>query len=253
MPETMNSHQQKMLEDLRSFSKELGRAPSQKDMRELNEDYDSEYPYRREFGTWNNAKVLAGLEVQEYKYEIEEPDQSEKLAWFLGVLSGDGSVVVMENGGVNVTLTAGDKELVDKWQEAGQMLFGMKGRRSVQVTNGEEYDRVNFSSVELGEYLGDFGYKGWAETVRKDFSFCIDEFPEYFLAGLIDAEGSVSRSVKIHCMEEDGRAVIKECLDNLGVRSQKDKYGVRMNVESSKRLLSFVKPVLERKQSIEGV
>lgn len=248
----LDSKQRNILERLRSVEEDLGRSPSQMDIRNNSDEFSTEYEIRKHFDSFNQAKEIAGLEIDAYSNEIKENIKKDSdLAYFLGVLAGDGCVYEIGNGCKAVTLTAKDDEMIENFAEIGEKKFGVEPKRDIQYTDGDAYERINFYSSEMANWLGDWGFKKWATTIREDFKWVITEHPEEFISGIFDAEGTNSTDVKIYCQDACGRAVISDCLAIIGVKHTMSSKAVRISNKSTSKFVKDCKPRIKRK-SIRG-
>jgi hypothetical protein len=247
----LDSRQQSILERLKDVAEDLGRSPSQIDIREETEEFSTEYEIRKHFDSFNKAKKLAGLTVDIYSNEIERPiERDSDLAYFLGVLAGDGCIHNTVDDCKAVTLTAKDAEMVEEFENIGEEKFGVSPIRNKQYTNGREYYRVNFLSSEMARWLGDWSHESWAKTLRSDYEWVIADHPDSFLSGIFDAEGTNTTAMKIYCQNRCGSSIISDCLTILGVKHTMDSKGVRISDNDQEEFLELSNPRIERKMEV---
>ncbi len=149
--------------------------------------------------------VRETAEVQESKgrgynrKEILIPPNSIDLAWFLGVMAGDGSSTFRQGVNNTVRMNTTSPEFAAKFSLEGRKLFGVEGKTahtalSTKNPNWNDVTHVVFYSKKMVEFFGDFHSEVWQETVGDSFAW-IEERPEYiwaFLTGFFDSEGSIS-------------------------------------------------------------
>lgn len=200
-------------------------------------DGKSTYSIAQEFDTYDETvRLIIKKKVQKDLYEktakehmkrfdekrqvkpISKPYLNEELAWWVGVVKGDGYV-----GRYCVKLAVKDKCLADRWAIIGSSLFNIfpksnKTKRGLYA--------VWFNSVLLVNFLkkgfGLFGKYIW--DIPASIKEAQPEIMFGFLRGLFDAEGcaKLSRkacavsiiSVRHECMEQ-----IKEILNKYNIKS----------------------------------
>lgn len=180
---------------LRAAAQELGRAPSRREYTDL--DYGpSPSAIRSKFGSWNEAKEEAGLEINrggrrpmsvktEYFHRIDTISK----AYWLGYLYGDGSMIVRneETGKFSVQLTTSEND-VDHLRRYKRAVES----ENAMIEDGSER-HLRIGDQEFAENLYD---KGMTETKSTD-----DSLPELsswelrraFVRGLADADGYFGR------------------------------------------------------------
>ena len=124
---------------------------------------------------------------------IKNPKMSQDLAWWVGVVKGDGHV----NFGNNfVRLAVKDKCLRDRWSFIGYKLFNIKP--TFRITLYGLY-QAQFSSKLLVNFLEkNFGYFGhYVWDIPNSIKNSSDDIKLGFIRGLFDAEGCVKNPT--HC------------------------------------------------------
>lgn len=209
-----------LISGLQKLESDLGRSPTITDVREC-DIFSSEYEIVKEFESFNRAKEISGIEINKERsndVDIEAIKEDGDLAYFLGVLAGDGSVFELSNGSYKIVLACKDKEMIEAFKSIGEEKFGINAREGVQRQNGKKYYRVDFCSKDFGDYLGDWGWCSWTARIHGEFSWIKEDYPENFLSGLFDAEGTrTDRAIRIYCQNVEGLEVIRELLEMIGI------------------------------------
>lgn len=251
----MVESKQYLIENLQKLATELGKSPTVKDVRD-SDIFDSEYRLVKEFGTFNKAKIVAGIEiVQENTNSIdEEIIKDGDLAYFLGVLAGDGSIVELSNGSYRVSLTCKDKEMLEEFTSIGEEKFGIKAVESKRIVDNKNYGRVDFCSKDFGDYLGDWSFENWHLRLMRDFSWIKRNYAEEFLSGLFDAEGTNSgRIIRFYCQNDEAREVIRMMLEELGMKSNLNKRSVTIRRSDVDKFKDKINPRISRKVVSSGI
>lgn len=120
---------------------------------------------------------------------ITKPELTKDLAWWIGVVKGDGSVDVKRG---TVRLGVREREFRNMWADTGRLLFGVEPKTREFIRNDKPFYHAQFNSIKLVTYLeenfGVFGRYIW------DIPNKIKNEPEAlfaFLKGLFDSEGSM--------------------------------------------------------------
>ena len=187
-------------------------------------------------GSWKSAVEMAG-----YKYddvlaegrkrlgqfavrEIKEPIKDTKLAYFVGLLIGDGCIAQSHNGhkSYHVTYTSTDKELSEAFATLGKDIFGLDGATSRKTTENKPLWNVRFCAKRMHQWL-------WKETggKRKAPKWIVNgtnEVMSAFIRGFADAEGGVTdtntTNVVIAQKDRNILVVIQYMLYKLGIFSR---------------------------------
>lgn len=156
---------------------------------------------------------------------------SNELAWVIGVLSLGGTSSRYE-----VCTRSVEHELVDRFREVGEQLFGLHANtyvtyRSTEHPNWNDVHDARFHSVDLSRALGDLRRYRWAETLRTQHSWISqkEESIWSFLSGAFDARGDLfarlrpdkpSRyRLRMNLSSLDGCLELTEFLSRVGIDS----------------------------------
>ena len=153
---------------------------------------------------------------------INVPQKSEKLAEFVGIMLGDGSIC-RTNYEVQITSHSIHEKLYqDHIEILLKDLFGIKGRRVTIKNRDTVYNRIN--SIKLFEFLKSIdmpiGDKG---KYIPSWIFENDEWMKACVRGLIDSDGSLFLSSR-HCILNFTSyypqllSDFTKCMDLLGVK-----------------------------------
>lgn len=121
--------------------------------------------------------------------QIEIPSLSEELAWWVGVVKGDGYV---DDVDYYVKLGVRDKEFRDRWVEIGEKLFSIKAKTNEKIRDNRPFYEGQFNSklliIYLKENFGKFGRYVWniPKNIKNEPKIIFS-----FLKGLFDSEGSI--------------------------------------------------------------
>ena len=244
-----SGEKQKLIEKLQKLAHKLEKSPTVKDVRESNL-FSTEYKLTDRFGSFNEAKRIAGIEViEENTNNINKDIQKDSdLAYLLGVLAGDGSIVELANGSFRLSLTCKDQEMLEEFTSIAEEKFGIKGSKQVQYADGKKYPRVDFCSRDFNKVLGDWSFENWHLRLRREFHWVYHEYSEDFLSGLFDAEGTVcGNRIKIYCQNMEGSRVIEEMLENLGMEYSSNKNSVYILRNSFEDFKNKINPRISRK------
>ncbi|HLD12709.1 MAG TPA: hypothetical protein VJB87_03895, partial [Candidatus Nanoarchaeia archaeon] len=170
-------NKEKIIRELQSIARVLGYSPSSAQVLISG-------VARYHFGSFNKAKLTAGLNVQTNYNPITLTAYRPSLefAYILGVVYGDGSSNIVENdhgSSGNTTLNVTDKDFAQTFKEEIEKWSGLKA--SYQ-TDGH-FHTVYLSSVDASRIIDTFDVKNvlnWELTLQ-----CA------FLRGLFDSDGGV--------------------------------------------------------------
>lgn len=116
------------------------------------------------------------------------PTQDE-LAWFLGVICGNG--FIGKEYDRRFFLTRSDEpEVLEEFQAIGQKLFGKKPKL--------QSNRVSFFGKQVISELGDLRNNTWPETIKLKHGWILND-PKHawkFIEGLFDAKGNIQTKPK---------------------------------------------------------
>ncbi len=169
---------------------------------------------------------------------ITIPNHCNDLAWFLGVLCGDGHISLKSTKRVSLGVTS--KDFVLKFKNSGEKLFNIKSGPIKQLKrvnkNWNPIYQVRFGSETMVDYFGDFRCEPikWVETIKKKHSWIFNDenYIVYFLLGLFDSEGHVSFNKKYgykFCLSIkpiEGRILIKKLFNKIGFDIKIDRDGI---------------------------
>ena len=119
---------------------------------------------------------------------IKKPKLNEELAWWVGVVKGDGHVA---ESGYYVYVSTKDNDLAERWAHIGKNLFGIKPK--FRFVKEKELHLIYFNSKNIVNFIkknyGKFGRYIWdvPQRIKKSNSKVIFAF----IRGLFDAEGSM--------------------------------------------------------------
>jgi hypothetical protein len=177
-------------------------------------------------------------------YDFKKPVLSEDYAYFLGVLASDGW-----NDGNSIGLLVKDKEFRDVWAYIGKNLFDLKPKlreRDGRLKNHSVLYEVQFSSVKLCEFLGDFSKKNWFNNKNIEFIFKNKKLIAAFLSGYVDSDGCIGRGLVIAV--SSGQDKIAEMLKSFGTSFVFCKDGIRVNLPLRADLKNWLNLRVKRKQ-----
>jgi DNA-binding transcriptional regulator WhiA len=187
---------------------------------------------RREFANLKSRK------------DVKLPKPSNKLAWFLGVLAGDGYVTPLKNksNSYHVGLITISKEFATKFNRIGEKLFGIKPTWSSYKayklnSKWRNYYACRFLSKTLAEYFGNWYENSWPETLNSKFSWVIkdENYLANFLSGYFDSDGNIrknySRAYRIYIAikKQETQIYIKNLFSKLDVKSVAYSNGLWIN------------------------
>ena len=156
------------------------------------------------------------------KRHIRIPKPSKELAWFLGVLAGDGCV--RKDRAVMGTVTP---DFADKFEEVGHSLFQLTPRQYRIKPKNKKHQTIivtQFASVELSKYLGNWKSAEWVKTLENKFQWVLtkDSYKIAFLTGLFDSDGCVvitphEHKIQINCRFPEPRQLVCDLIKSLGI------------------------------------
>ena len=216
----------------------------------------------------NRRKYAA--KVQQKKIKIPQP--SKELAWFLGVLAGDGYVSSLRDKSktYKASLTVVSEEFVNQFSKIGKVLFGIQPRLrkyNKYKLKGiwRKYYECTFVSKAMVNFLGDWRENVWFETLTNRFNWIWDDKSNIsaFLGGFFDSDGSIIynkekyvRRVSFAVLNKNAQTTIEKMLEELGIKCHVYWKGIQidgkenvkkfaMHIEScisgKKRLLNLVR------------
>lgn len=213
----------------------------------------------------NRRKYVA--EMQQKKIKIPKP--STKLAWFLGVLAGDGYVSSLKDKSKSyrVLLIATNKEFVNQFAKIGKVLFGIKPNlrnynKYKLKGKWKKYYECSFFSKAIVEFLGDWKENVWFNTLQDKFNWIWSNkyYISAFLSGFFDSDGSIryeketyTRRIAFAISNKNGQRVIKKMLEILGVKSKIYRNAIQIDGKENVKKLAFkIKShILKKKNLIE--
>jgi len=185
-------------------------------------------------------------------HKINIPRMSRKLAWWIGVIKGDGYVHEKD---YYIKLEVKDKDFRDKWAKIGSDVFEIEPKLHERKIKSNFYYSASFNSklivLYLKENFGLFGKYKWNVPMKIKKSERKIKFG--FLSGLFDAEGSFKSNLSVTLVSVNKEAVkdLKKILDEIGIESRTriEKRTNRINsyaiisISSFKNLLMFAEEI----------
>jgi len=203
--------------------------------------------------------------LQQKKIKIPRP--SKELAWFLGVLAGDGYVSSLNDKSkcYRALLIAISKEFVNQFAKIGEILFGIKP--SLRNYNKyklkgrwRRYYECSFISKRVVDFLGDWKEKIWYKTLKNRFHWIRNnrDYISAFLSGFFDSEGSIfynkekyTRRVVFAISYKEGQKVIKEMLEKFGIKPKVYQKVIQIDgKENIKKIALHIESYILKKKSL---
>ncbi len=201
---------------------------------------------------WESVKMRAqrlGLSRRDYASEqmckkIKIPVPSENLAWFLGVVAGDGHVRSLSDRSKKYSVVLGSvsPEFESAFCRTGKNLFGIDGHRykaSRYKLKGKWRFQYfcEFISKNMVAFLGDWKETVWPTTLTDNFSWILQDknYIANFIGGFFDAEGNArkqwTKSYRIYIAIKYPAVqnTIGKMLSQLGIRYSVYSNGVWIN------------------------
>jgi hypothetical protein len=211
--------------------------------------------------------IRRGYVVQLRQKKIKIPQPSRKLAWFLGVLAGDGYVTPLKNEfkSYRALLIVTSEEFMKQFAAVGEMLFGIKPRirkYNKYKLRGKwrKYYECSFFSKKMVEFLGDWRENIWFRTFRKKFNWVVENknYIAAFLSGFFDSEGSIiynkekyTRRIAFSILNKKARIIISRMLKKLGVNSKVYSHTIQIDGKRNvKRFALLIKSCIPKKKRL---
>lgn len=213
-----------------------------------------------------------GLTRREYNARIQQkkikiPRLSKELAWFLGVLAGDGYVSSLKDKSkcYRALLIATSKEFVNQFAKNGKILFGIQP--SLRNYNKyklkgrwRKYYECSFTSKQMVEFLGDWKENIWFKTLTNRFNWIWNNkhYISAFLSGFFDSDGSINynkekyvRRISFSILNKDAKAIIKKILEELEIKPKVYKNGIQIDgKEKMKKFTVSIESCIPKKRSL---
>jgi len=213
-----------------------------------------------------------GLKRREYTAKMQEkkikiPQPSSKLAWFLGVLAGDGYVSSIEDksNSYRVSLIVISEEFVIRFAKIGRAIFGIPPRlRSYNKYKlkgkWRKYYECSFFSKRMVKFLGDWKENIWFKTLTHRFNWVWEDkkFISAFLSGFFDSDGSIiynkekyTRRISFAILNKNSQRIIKKMLEELGIKCKVYWKSIQMDgKENVKKLAMYLESYIPRKRTL---
>jgi len=199
-----------LLDAIRSFYKSYGDFTIKEYQQNVsNPSYST---IKRRFGTFNQAKIEAGIEIsRKSKKRLKMTDGMEKpsddKAYIVGCLLTDGWIHTGKTNHIGFQVK--DKELAEKfgvslsewgdirWDGFNSVSTQMEARGPIDIENGEDNWRVK-KGTEVAKYLNSY-----AQMPYKDIFKEFKDYKKTLLEAIWDAEGSITKEGNIRFSNSD--------------------------------------------------
>jgi len=177
-------------------------------------------------------KHMKRFEERKRIKKIRRPELTKDLAWWVGVVKGDGNVN-SKNGFIRLGVR--EREFRDKWASVGRLLFGIEPKVRDFIKDKKPFYQAQFNSIKLVEYLKEnFGFFGryiWnipnkVKSNKPDILFG-------FLRGLFDSEGSMKFYGRERGTVISLVSVRKECI--FEIKTLLKKFNIKSRIKPYKR------------------
>ena len=136
-----------------------------------------------------DALISAAMVNRKY-YDFFNDINSEDKAYFLGLLSADGTIYqakVKSQKQIKLSIVESDGYIIEKFKEVG--------RASQKVVHSDNMATISFCSDGMAEDLAKLGVTPF-KTSRKNIPDISNEFMRHYIRGLFDGDGCVYKSSK---------------------------------------------------------
>lgn len=213
-----------------------------------------------------------GLSRRKYAAEMREkkikiPQPSNKLAWFLGVLAGDGYVssIKDKSKSYKVLLIVISEEFINCFAKTGKTIFGISPRLrkyNKYKLRGKwrKYYECYFLSKKMVKFLGDWRENAWFKTLRQRFNWVWEDkqFISAFLGGFFDSDGSIiynkekyARRVSFSILNKNTQTIIKKMLEELGIKPKVYWKSIQIDgKENVKKFAVLIKSCIPKKRNL---
>ncbi len=151
---------------------------------------------------------------QDHSKVVSLNELDEQLAYFMGILTGDGCLTVRNR----IVLSSVDPEVIDAFRSMADRL-GL--HVFLNYNDSQQPDHVIASSqlYQLLQHLGMSGATAWAKRIPRAILEAPESIVRAFLRGLFDADGSVERESAISLTLTSGRLMreVQILLLNFGI------------------------------------
>lgn len=213
-----------------------------------------------------------GLNRKEYAAEMQQkkikiPQPSKELAWFLGVLAGDGYVSSLEDKSKSyrVLLIVTSEEFMKQFVKVGKMLFGIQP----QLRNYNKYKlkgrwrkyyECSFFSKKMVNFLGDWKENVWFNTFGDKFKWVWKNkhYISAFLSGFFDSDGSIiynkekyTRRISFAILNKNTQRIITKMLEELEIKPKVYWKGIQIDgKENVKKFIIYIKSCIPQKKKL---
>ncbi len=182
----------------------------------------------------------------------EQNDRLKELAWFFGILAGDGWVSV--NKGIG--LTNKSLPLVERWASSCKLCFGNLFRINPRINKiKNKYYTCTISNKYLAIFVGGWKEKTWDNDFKKNVWITSKkEYISSFLNAFFDAEGTISlknRQLFLYSEQENIKLLIDCLFKKIDIESKIYKGGVSINKIYYQRRLAINWKSMIKKKEIE--
>jgi len=211
-------------------------------------------------------RTFAGQEMQK---KVTIPKPSKELAWFLGVLAGDGYVspLINKEYSYTVQLAATSPEFVQKFSKVGRKLFGIKPclrNFNAYKLRGKwrKYYVSAFYSKKLVLFFGNWKENIWPKTLKESFNWILKNksFARSFLTGYFDSEGSAiyndrpTRRATIAVMNKDAQEILRIMLKQVRIKGKFYWKGIQIDgKKEAKNFANQITSCIPHKQKILNI
>lgn len=199
--------------------------------------------------------------------KIKIPSPSKELAWFLGVLAGDGYVSSLRDKSktYKASLTSVSKEFVGRFVRIGRVLFGIQPslrtyKKYKLKGRWREYHECSFISKAMVVFLGDWRENSWFETLTNRFNWVWDDKHciSAFLGGFFDSDGSIIynkekyvRRVSFAILNKNAQTTIEKMLGELGIKCQVYWKGIQIDGKGNvQKFAMHIESCISRKRRL---
>lgn len=196
-----------------------------------------------------------GYNAKARQKQIRVVSPSGELAWFLGVLAGDGYVtpIVNKANTYKVLMIGISEPFVNRFARIGEELFGIApslrqyNKYKLKGKWRKYYECVFFSKAMV-EFFGDWKENVWSKTLTEKFSWTFNDkrFVASFLSGFFDADGSIrydqrsyTKRISFAVQNKRSQRTIAGMIEVLGVRSKIYPKGIQIDGKKNVKKLAF--------------
>ena len=223
---------------------------------------------------WEAIKMRAqrlGLSRRSYAWEqqckkIQIPLPSRDLAWFLGVVAGDGHVRSLSDKTKKYSVVLGSvsPEFESAFYNIAKQLFEIEGKRykafRYKLKNKwRPYYVCELTSKNLVAFLGDWKETIWPKTLKEKFPWILrnTDLIASFIGGFFDSEGNVRRHwtksyrIYIAIKYPDIQRLVGNMLTQLGLNYSVYSNGLWINgVEKCNKFAKIIRSSIPYKEKL---